>query len=61
MGHIYKVTTSNRIDVVDLISELRKERIATYAIDRIPAYQIFEDGYSARGGVKLQKRIVATK
>lgn len=49
MSHTYKVTTSQRIDIADLISELRQKRIAAYANDRSPTYQIFEEGYSTRG------------
>lgn len=49
MSHTYTVTTNKRIDIADLISELRQKRIAAYAIDRSPTYQIFEDRYSTRG------------
>lgn len=49
MSYTYKVTTNQRIGIADLISELRQKRIAAYAIDRSPTYQIFEDGCSTRG------------
>lgn len=49
MSHTYKITTDQRIDIVNLIDELRKKRIAAYAIDRSPTHLIFEDGFSTRG------------
>lgn len=49
MSHNYKITTNQRIDISDLVDDLRKKRISAYAIDRSPTYQIFEDGYSTRG------------
>lgn len=49
MSHTYKITTSQRIDIKELIDKLRDKRIAAYAIDRHPTYQIFEDGFSTRG------------
>lgn len=49
MSHTYKIATSKRIDISILIDELRKKRIAAYAIDRSPTHLIFEDGFSTRG------------
>ncbi len=49
MSHTYKITTIQRIDIADLVSDLRQNRVAAYAIDRSPTYQIFEDGNSVRG------------
>ncbi|MBS1578641.1 MAG: hypothetical protein JST29_03230 [Bacteroidetes bacterium] len=49
MSRTYKIITNQRIDISNLIDELRKRRIAAYAIDRAPTYLIFEDNFSARG------------
>lgn len=49
MSHTFKIKTSKRIKIEELVDELRIKRIGAYVIDRSPTFHIFENFYSTRG------------
>lgn len=49
MSHTYKIVTSQRMNIEEVIDELRSRRSPAFYNDRSPTYQVFEMGLSARG------------